>query len=36
MYQLQAILGHKSIGVTVDLYGQLKAQDVEDSSPYID
>ncbi len=34
MYQLQAILGHKSIGVTVDLYGQLKAQDIVDPSPY--
>jgi site-specific recombinase XerD len=34
MYQLQAILGHRSIGVTVDLYGQLQAQDVECPSPY--
>jgi site-specific recombinase XerD len=34
MYQLQAILGHKHIQVTVDLYGQLKAQDVENISPY--
>lgn len=34
MYQLQAVLGHKHIQVTVDLYGQLKAQDVENISPY--
>ena len=34
MYQLQAILGHRSIDVTVDLYGQLQAQDVECPSPY--
>ena len=34
MYQLQAILGHKSIGMTVDLYGQLQAQDIENPSPY--
>ena len=34
MYQLQAVLGHKHIQVTVDLYGQLKAQDVENVSPY--
>lgn len=34
MYQLQAVLGHRSIGVTVDLYGQLQAQDVENISPY--
>jgi integrase/recombinase XerD len=34
MYQLQAILGHKHIQVTVDLYGQLKAQDIENVSPY--
>ena len=34
MYQLQAILGHRSIDVTVDLYGQLQAQDVENPSPY--
>lgn len=30
MYQLQAVLGHKSI----DLYGQLQAADVERVSPY--
>ncbi|NOT77735.1 MAG: site-specific integrase [Bacteriovoracaceae bacterium] len=34
MYQLQAILGHSSINVTVDLYGQLEAQDIECPSPY--
>lgn len=34
MYQLQAILGHKSINVTVDLYGQLGAQDIENPCPY--
>ena len=34
MYQLQAILGHKTIGMTVDLYGQLQAQDIENPSPY--
>ena len=34
MYQLQALLGHRSIDVTVDLYGQLKAQDIECPSPY--
>lgn len=36
MYQLQAILGHKSINVTIDVYGQLAAQDVENTSPYED
>lgn len=34
MYQLQAILGHKSIKMTVDLYGNLKAQDIKNPSPY--
>ena len=34
MYQLQAILGHRGIQVTVDLYGQLKSQDIENPSPY--
>ena len=34
MYQLQAILGHKSITMTVNLYGQLQAQDIECPSPY--
>jgi site-specific recombinase XerD len=34
MYQLQAVLGHKHIQVTVDLYGQLKAQDIDNISPY--
>lgn len=34
MYQLQAILGHKSIDVTVDTYGQIGAQDIENPCPY--
>lgn len=34
MYQLKAILGHKTIQMTVDLYGNLKAQDIEKASPY--
>lgn len=34
MYQLQAILGHKSIKMTVDLYGNQKAQDIKNPSPY--
>ena len=36
MYQLQAILGHKTIGMTIDLYGQIKAQDIKNPCPYID
>ncbi len=34
MYQLQQILGHKQIGLTVDLYGGLKARDLKEVSPY--
>ncbi|MBF0366481.1 MAG: site-specific integrase [Oligoflexia bacterium] len=34
MYTLQAILGHKHIDLTVDLYGNLKAVDVSDPSPF--
>lgn len=34
MYQLQALLGHRSIQMTVDLYGNLKSYDVKDPSPY--
>ena len=34
MYQLQAILGHRSIQMTVDLYGQIQAKDIERPSPY--
>ena len=34
MYQLQAILGHKQIGLTIDLYGGLKAADITKVSPY--
>ncbi len=36
MYQLQAILGHKNINMTIDTYGQLEAQKVTDFSPYED
>lgn len=34
MYQLQAILGHKSIQMTIDLYGNMKSHDIENPSPY--
>ncbi|MBF0365095.1 MAG: tyrosine-type recombinase/integrase [Oligoflexia bacterium] len=34
MYALQAILGHSSIKMTIDLYGQMKACDVEMINPY--
>lgn len=34
MYQVQAILGHKHIGTTVDTYGQIAAQDIDRPSPY--
>jgi integrase/recombinase XerD len=34
MNQLQKILGHKSLKMTVDLYGQIEAADVQDISPY--
>jgi len=34
MYTLQAVLGHKQIFMTVDLYGHLKAADVGTVSPY--
>ncbi|MBY0516995.1 MAG: site-specific integrase [Bacteriovoracaceae bacterium] len=34
MYELQAMLGHKSIQMTVDLYGNLKSQDIRSSTPY--
>ncbi len=34
MYQLQAILGHKNINMTIDTYGQLQAQKITDFSPY--
>lgn len=33
-YQLQAILGHKTIGMTVNLYGRIKAEDVDRPSPF--
>jgi len=32
--QLQAILGHRSIQMTIDLYGQITAKDVEYPSPF--
>ena len=34
MHQLQAILGHKTIGMTVNLYGRILAEDVEKPSPF--
>ena len=34
MYQLKAILGHKTIQMTIDLYGQLQAQDIETPDLY--
>lgn len=34
MQQVQAILGHRHIGTTVDVYGQVAAQDVDKPSPY--
>ena len=34
MYALKAILGHKSIKMTVDLYGDIAASDVEMVNPY--
>ncbi len=34
MYALKAILGHQSIQLTVDLYGNFRAGDVESVSPY--
>lgn len=34
MYQLQAILGHYRITSTINVYGRIKARDVERPSPY--
>ncbi|MEC7276468.1 MAG: site-specific integrase [Bdellovibrionota bacterium] len=34
MYELMAVLGHKTITLTINLYGQIRSQDVEDPSPY--
>ncbi|MBY0516248.1 MAG: site-specific integrase [Bacteriovoracaceae bacterium] len=34
MYELQAMLGHKSIQMTVDLYGNLKSHDIRSRTPY--
>ncbi len=36
MYQLQAILGHKRIQTTIDIYGQLPSSDIQMVSPYED
>jgi integrase len=36
MYALKAILGHKSIQLTVDLYGHYRACDVSMTDPYED
>lgn len=33
MYELQAVLGHKSIQLTIDLYGKIFSEDVIDASP---
>lgn len=34
MYELMAVLGHKNIGLTINLYGKLRSEDVENPSPY--
>ena len=34
MLQLQKILGHKTLTMTVDLYGQIEAKDVQNVSPF--
>lgn len=34
MYELQAILGHRNIKITIDLYGQIKAHEIRNFSPY--
>jgi site-specific recombinase XerD len=34
LYQLQAILGHKNITMMVDFYGNLKATDIANPSPF--
>ncbi len=34
MHALKAILGHQSIQLTVDLYGNFTAENVENVSPY--
>ncbi|MCP4911516.1 MAG: site-specific integrase [Oligoflexia bacterium] len=34
MYQLKAILGHKTITMTVDLYGNIQSHDISNPSPY--
>jgi site-specific recombinase XerD len=34
MFQLQKILGHRTLEMTVDLYGRIEAKDVQDVSPF--
>jgi site-specific recombinase XerD len=34
MYELQALMGHRNILVTINQYGQLNAADIENPSPY--
>ncbi|MBL7663511.1 MAG: site-specific integrase [Bacteriovoracaceae bacterium] len=34
MYQLQAILGHSTVGITIDVYGNVRAQDCDFPSPF--
>ena len=34
MYELQAILGHRNILVTINQYGNLNAAEIENPSPY--
>ncbi|SMF30574.1 hypothetical protein SAMN06296036_109181 [Pseudobacteriovorax antillogorgiicola] len=34
MYALQAVLGHKQISMTIQTYGNLKSQDIENVSPF--
>lgn len=34
MYQIQAILGRRQIRMTIDLYGQLSAVDVQEIDLY--
>jgi integrase len=34
MYELQAILGHKNIRITIDLYGQIQSKEIKNFSPY--
>ncbi|MBF0315789.1 MAG: tyrosine-type recombinase/integrase [Oligoflexia bacterium] len=34
MYQIQSILGHRSVQLTIDLYGHLKSISIDDPSPF--